>query len=89
MTRDRVDGDQFTFTQDFLSRMLGVRRAGVCVAASSLRQMGLIDYHRGDIQLLDGHKLQDAACECYQRVKDQYDRLFRHRQMSKLIVQTY
>lgn len=75
MTRDRIDGDQFTLTQEFLSRMLGVRRAGVSVAANSLRQMGLIDYRRGDIQVLDHHKLKNVACECYQVVKDEYDRL--------------
>lgn len=74
MTRDRIDGDRFTLTQEFLSRMLGVRRAGVSVAANSLRQMGLIDYRRGDIQVLDRRALQDAACECYGVVKAEYDR---------------
>lgn len=74
MTRDRIDGDQFTLTQEFLSRMLGVRRAGVSVAANSLRQMGLIDYHRGDIHVLDRGALQKVACECYEVVKAEYDR---------------
>lgn len=74
MTRDRIDGDQFTLTQEFLSRMLGVRRAGVSVAANSLRQMGLIDYHRGDIHVLDHRALQKVSCECYQVVKTEYDR---------------
>lgn len=75
MTHDRLDGDQFTLTQDFLSRMLGVRRAGVSVAANSLRQKGLIDYHRGDIKILDHGALEDVVCECYEIVKDEYDRL--------------
>ena len=74
MTRDRIDGDEFTLTQEFLSRMLGVRRAGVSVAANSLRQMGLIDYRRGDIQVLDQRKLKDVACECYRVVQAEYDR---------------
>jgi hypothetical protein len=55
--------------------MLGVRRAGVSVAANTLRQAGLIDYHRGDIKILNPGALQDAACECYQIVKTEYDRL--------------
>ena len=74
MTRDRVDGDQLTLTQEFLSRMLGVRRAGVSVAASSLRQMGLIDYRRGDIHVLDRRALEALSCECYGVVKAEYDR---------------
>jgi CRP-like cAMP-binding protein len=75
LTHDRLDGDQFTLTQDFVSRMLGVRRAGVSVAANALRQMGLIDYHRGDFKLLNHPALEDAACECYQIVKAEYDRV--------------
>lgn len=75
LTHDRLDGDQFTLTQDFLSRMLGVRRAGVSVAANTLRQMRLIDYHRGDIKILNHRALEDVTCECYQIVKAEYDRL--------------
>ena len=75
LTHDRIDGDQFTLTQDFVSRMLGVRRAGVSVAANALRQTGLIDYHRGDFKILNHPALEDAACECYQIVRAEYDRL--------------
>lgn len=74
MTHDRTNGDEFKLTQEFLSRMLGVRRAGVSVAANTLRQMGLIDYRRGDIQVLDRNTLEGMACECYAVVKAEYDR---------------
>jgi CRP-like cAMP-binding protein len=73
MTHDRIIGDSFPLTQEFLSRMLGVRRAGVSVAANSLRQDGLIDYHRGDIQILDRDRLKDLSCECYEIVRQEYD----------------
>jgi len=75
LTHDRVDGDEFQLTQDFISRMLAVRRAGVSVAASSLRQMRAIDYQRGNVVVLDRIGLERASCECYQVVKTQYDRL--------------
>jgi CRP-like cAMP-binding protein len=75
LTHDRVAGDQFQLTQDFISRMLAVRRAGVSVAASSLRQMRAIDYQRGNVIVLDREGLERASCECYQIVKTQYDRL--------------
>src|SRR2546423_9970540 len=73
MTHDRTIGDSCPLTQEFLSRMLGVRRAGVSVAANSLRQNGLIDYHRSDIRILDRKGLEDVSCECYKIVKQEYD----------------
>src|SRR6266571_4181690 len=73
MTHDRVDGEKFPLTQEFLSRMLGVRRAGVSVAANSLRQQKLIDYHRGDILIIDRGGLEGLSCECYKIVKREYD----------------
>jgi len=73
LTQDRVDGKQFTLTQEFLSRMLGVRRAGVTVAANDLRTSGLIDYHRGDIVIVDRQGLEKVCCECYRIVKQEYD----------------
>jgi CRP-like cAMP-binding protein len=73
MTDDRTDGNSIQLTQEFLSRMLGVRRAGVSVAANSLRQKGLIEYHRGDIVITDRRKMETVSCECYEIVKREYD----------------
>lgn len=73
LTQDRINGKQFTLTQEFLSRMLGVRRAGVTVAANDLRHSGLIDYHRGDIVIVDRQGLERVCCECYRIVKQEYD----------------
>ena len=73
MTHDRTIGDSCPLTQEFLSRMLGVRRAGVSVAANSLRQNGLIDYHRSDIRILNRDGLEDVSCECYEIVRQEYD----------------
>jgi CRP-like cAMP-binding protein len=64
-THDLVGADEFVLTQDFLSRMLGVRRASVTVAAGMLQQAGLIRYHRGRITILDREGLESASCECY------------------------
>jgi CRP-like cAMP-binding protein len=76
MTHDRVGGsDAFPLTQEFLAIMLGVRRAGVSVAAGALQDAGLIRYRRGGIRVLDRAGLEAAACECYGVVRRQYDRL--------------
>lgn len=69
LTHDRVDQNEFVFTQEFMSHMLGVRRAGVSVSANTLRQAGLIDYQRGVITVLNRTGLEDASCECYRTIE--------------------
>ena len=76
MTHDRVRrAERFPLTQEFLAVMLGVRRAGVSVAAGHLQSAGLIRYHRGGVQVLDRDGLEAASCECYRVVRTRLDRL--------------
>ncbi len=75
MTRDRMHEDEFPLTQEFLAMMLGVRRAGVTVAANALQRSGLIHYTRGHITILDHAGLQKRSCECYAVTKREFDRL--------------
>lgn len=72
---DRVEGDEIDLTQEFMAHMLGVRRAGVTQTAQKLQESGLIDYHRGRVQVLNRSGLEAYACECFQTVRDEYDRL--------------
>lgn len=76
MSADGVDSETVNLTQEFLATMLGVRRPGVSQAASVLQGAGLISYSRGTIQILDREGLERAACECYKRTKEEYERLF-------------
>jgi CRP-like cAMP-binding protein len=75
MTHDRVEGNRFELTQEFLAEMLGVRRASVSIAASILQRAGFIRYSRGRIEVVDRAGLERAACECYGVVAREYDRL--------------
>jgi CRP-like cAMP-binding protein len=75
MTHDRVDSDEFPLTHEFLSNMLGVRRASVSVAAAAIQKAGLIQYRQGRMKILDRVGLEDNACECYQIIKREYARL--------------
>ena len=74
-THDRVRVDAFPMTHDFLSQMLGVRRASVTLAAGALQQAGLIRYGRGQVTIRDREGLEEAACECYQVIREEFDRL--------------
>lgn len=73
--RDLSDDDDLDLTQEFLSQMLGVRRTSVSVIANTLQKAGLIHYNRGHIKITNADGLRDAACECYETVKKNYDRL--------------
>lgn len=75
MLADRVPGNEFSLTQEFLAEMLGVRRATVTVAAGLLRRPGLIDYRRGRIRILDRKGLERAACECYRLIRSEHEQL--------------
>jgi CRP-like cAMP-binding protein len=65
MSQDRAHADSFHLTQAFVAYMLGVRRVGITVAAGELQRRGLIEYHRGELEVLDRAGLEAAACGCY------------------------
>jgi CRP-like cAMP-binding protein len=76
MAHDRAEGDEFPMTHEFLSMMLGVRRAGISTTASTLQKAGFIRYQRGRIEVTDRPGLESVACECYGVVRRAHDRLF-------------
>lgn len=75
MTHDRVDGDEFSVTHEFLSEILSARRSGVTVIAGALQRAGLISYRRGRVAILDRKGLEKTACECYAITRGEFDRL--------------
>jgi CRP-like cAMP-binding protein len=75
MTHDRVHGDAFDLTHEFLAIMLGVRRAGVTVAMGVLQAAGILRYTRGRVTVLDRSRLEEASCGCYGITRSTYERL--------------
>jgi hypothetical protein len=73
MTHDRVEGNEFRLTQEFLSHMLGVRREQVTIAAGALQKKKLISYSRGQIRILNRAGLEAVSCKCYATVREEYD----------------
>jgi CRP-like cAMP-binding protein len=69
-TSDGVNRKKFNLTQEFLSQMLAVRRAGVTVAIGALERQGLISHRYGAIDIQDIEGLRKAACECYETIRN-------------------
>jgi CRP-like cAMP-binding protein len=65
MSQDRIGTPVLPLTQEFLSHILGTRRASVTVASSALQRTGLIEYARGSLNIVNRPALKAAACECY------------------------
>lgn len=75
LSLDRLSSNELVMTQELIANMLGVRREGVTEAAGMLQKAGLIRYQRGRITVIDRPGLEARTCECYQVVKNEFDRL--------------
>ena len=75
LSLDRLSSNKLSMTQELIANMLGVRREGVTDAAGKLQKLGVIQYARGRITVLDRPKLEKLCCECYAVVKKETDRL--------------
>jgi CRP-like cAMP-binding protein len=73
---DRAGADDFPLTQEFMANMLGVRRASVSEAAAGLQERGLIQYRRGRLSIENRAGLEEAACECFPIIREEWTRLF-------------
>jgi CRP-like cAMP-binding protein len=76
MSSDGIGSDDLAITHEYLAAMLGVRRAGVTDAALKLQEDGLIQYRRGGTRIIDRRALEARACECYELVHDEIERVF-------------
>jgi CRP-like cAMP-binding protein len=75
LSHDRLDSDKLVMTHDLISNMLGVRREGITLAAQKLAKRKLIKNSRGTMTVIDRQGLEDAVCECYKVVNEEYNRL--------------
>ncbi len=72
---DRSCDHEVLMTQEQIAMRLGVRREGVTEGARTLQKLGLIRYARGHVEVLDREGLEEQACECYDVLRDDYQRL--------------
>ena len=74
-TLDRMESNVVPLTHKYLGIMLGVRRASVTDVLRELQKKGLVSNSRGAITVLDRHGLERLSCECYRKVRNEFDRL--------------
>ena len=75
MAHDRTDDKTLPLTHEFLSLMLGVRRAGVSEALQSLNRQKLIDNGRNQIVVRDRKGIERLARGSYGVPEKEYRRL--------------
>ncbi|HEY4311551.1 MAG TPA: Crp/Fnr family transcriptional regulator [Pirellulales bacterium] len=75
ITQDRVPDGVLPLTHELLSIMLGVRRQSVTEVLQAIQAKGCISYNRGKVQVTDRKGVEALSCDCYRKVKLQYDRL--------------
>src|SRR6202049_4406319 len=76
-TLDRVDENRFAVTKDFLAQLLGKNRPTVSVMVSTLEKAGILNVEGRWVSLKDRNRLEEAACECYQIIRKNYERVGR------------
>lgn len=82
LARARGSSNHLALTHQMLARVLDVRRSGITLAAAALRRRGMVRYARGHIEIIDGERLESAACSCYGATLKTYARLLGEREMT-------
>ena len=65
LTAERAETTRFELTHELLAQMVGAPRSAVSLAASTLRDKGIIDYRRGVLTIRNTARLHKVACECF------------------------
>jgi CRP-like cAMP-binding protein len=77
MTLDRTDTDGFHVTKEFLAQLLGTNRPTVSVLVSVFERAGILKVEGRRVTLGDRNRLTEAACECYEIIRQNYDQVGR------------
>lgn len=75
MASDRLGSDSLDLTHEFISHMLGVRRAGVSLAIQEFARKGVLANARGRVEIRDRQTLADCANGYYGVPESEFQRL--------------
>lgn len=77
MVADRIQQDDLSMTQEFMSMMLGTRRTTVAEVAADLARAGAVEGRRGGLRIVNRAALEGRACECYRILRSRFDVLYK------------
>jgi CRP-like cAMP-binding protein len=77
MTLDRTDADRFHVTKEFLAQLLGTNRPTVSMLVAQFEKAGILKIQGRQVTLEDRQRLEEAACECYQIIRRNYQQVGR------------
>lgn len=72
--QDCVDTSELLLTRDILAQMIGSGRPAVSLVTAELQSAGLVQAARGRITILNRKGIEASACECYQLVKQEFNK---------------
>lgn len=72
LASDAVGADVLPVTHEYLSAVLGLRRAGVTETLIRFEEQGLIRKMRGVLQIDQRKRLEQKACGCYKLISGAY-----------------
>ena len=75
MTLDRVDADRFAVTKEFLAQLMGTTRPTASLLVSTLEKAGILHVKGREVTLADRNRLKEAACECYDVIRQTYQKV--------------
>ena len=71
-TIDRVDGDEFFITKEFLAQLLGTSRPMISVTVAVFEKAGILNVEGRRVTVADRKRLKEASCECYDVIRRHY-----------------
>ena len=71
-TLDRVDGDHFFVTKEFLGQLLGSSRPMISVTVATFEKAGILNVKGRRVTVANRKRLKDASCECYDVIRHHY-----------------
>ncbi len=71
-TLDRVDGDHFFVTKEFLGQLLGSSRPMISVTVATFEKAGILNVKGRRVTVASRKRLKDASCECYDVIRHHY-----------------
>jgi len=72
---DRSTSNTLVMTQQMIANSLGLRRERITEAASKMQRQKLIQYSRGNIDILDRTLLEKNVCECYWVIRQEFEHI--------------